>query len=379
MNKNSADYPQRPGWYPPMNTSERFKLYGKFSYVPTTGRNIKITDDWPQKNIVTVDIPQLVGVTTYGNRPFNGRVQMHRICAEPLKKLFQTWEEAGLKDRVEFWGGSWVPRFIGGTQVLSNHAFGGAFDINVATNGRGITPPLVGENGCVRELAEFAERLGWYWGGWYKGKSVDGMHFEWGFRTNTVIAAPIISGSPINFVLPDSFKKSDQTQDINVLIIYGGMGFADNKWMESQVPQEIKDRYLIAYVPYTTKLSQVLQEIDGFLLLHNLNEKKESIIGYSAGGYRVLEGYTERFSFVGLCDPSFKLTDTKKTFGNNVRMIWGGMVHTFGYYEDNHGQMQPNYLKLEDAVLRGGGYSERLKIAHIEFPKEFFLKFGKEL
>jgi hypothetical protein len=99
------------------------------------------------------------------------------LAQKQLVNLFNDWEKAGLMDRVLTYGGSYVPRFVRGRPgVLSNHAFGSAFDINVAWNGLSRVPALVGEKGCVRELVKLANKNGFYWGGHFS--RLDGMHFE---------------------------------------------------------------------------------------------------------------------------------------------------------------------------------------------------------
>jgi len=156
----------------------REKLFGKFPYVPaptdTNAEAIRITDDWPRENIVTVEIPQLQGIK---GAPANCRVQVHRLVAPKLQELFAEWEKAGLLRHLISWGGSWVPRFVRGSKsTLSPHAHGSAFDINAAQNGLGKVPAFPGVRGSVRELVPIANRLGWYWGGHFSRP--DGMHFE---------------------------------------------------------------------------------------------------------------------------------------------------------------------------------------------------------
>lgn len=165
----------------PINSIEREKLFGKFSYVaaPVAGNAeaIRLTDNWARDNIVTVSIPQLKGVL--GTSP-NSKVQFHAKGAKQLQDVFAAWEAAGLKDRVLTWGGTWVPRFVRGSRTaLSNHAWGTAFDINVQWNMLGTVPALKGKKGSVRELVGIATEHGFYWGGWgWNSGRADGMHFE---------------------------------------------------------------------------------------------------------------------------------------------------------------------------------------------------------
>ena len=161
----------------PLAGADRGKLFGNFAYVasgtPANPEEITITDGWASKNIVTVEVPQLVGLA--GPK---GKVSVHKLVAPQLVRTFAQWEAAGLKDRLLTWGGSWAPRFIRGSRTyLSNHAWGTAFDINVQWNMLGTRPALKGQKGCTRELVQIAYDNGFYWGGWFKGRS-DGMHFE---------------------------------------------------------------------------------------------------------------------------------------------------------------------------------------------------------
>jgi len=171
-----------PNWPPipigisPLSATDRAKLFGTFTFkhTPTSSNPeaITITDGWAAKNIVPVTIQQLSSVSR------NQTVQFHTAAADRLVNLFSAWDQAGLKDRIKTWGGSWVPRYVRGSRTyLSNHAWGTAFDINVQWNMLGTRPALKGRTGSVRELVQIANTFGFYWGGHFKGRP-DGMHFE---------------------------------------------------------------------------------------------------------------------------------------------------------------------------------------------------------
>lgn len=175
--KTSPNWPAKPS-FPPLSTNaEREAVFGKFLYVhkplPGNYEHIEVVGDWPARNLVSVDIPQLYRFT---NRK---KITFHRLAADQLKKLWNDWEAAGLLHWVLTYEGAYNPRFIRGgvaTRTLSNHAFGTAFDINYAWNQLGAMPALVGQKGCVRELVHLAHLNGFYWGGHFSRK--DGMHFE---------------------------------------------------------------------------------------------------------------------------------------------------------------------------------------------------------
>ena len=176
----STTWPPRPANLPAPSLSRAQRLFGAFSYVhaPTASdkRTIRITDGWDTRNIITVHIPQLVGVNVYGT-PSRGNIRVHRLAANQIKRLFKAWEDAKLTHLIKSYSGAFTPRFIGGTRTLSNHAFGAAFDINEAWNGQPRTPTGYGRTGSVRELVPIANDLGFYWGGHYRSRP-DGMHFE---------------------------------------------------------------------------------------------------------------------------------------------------------------------------------------------------------
>jgi D-alanyl-D-alanine carboxypeptidase-like protein/putative peptidoglycan binding protein len=176
--QTGPDFPPKPDFPPLTSTAERQALFGRFKFeadpIPGNRENIRILGDWEAQNIVRVQIPQLAGIS---GAPSSGAVRFHRLAVAQLVSLWKAWEDAGLLSRVKTWGGSFVPRFIRGSDtVLSNHAFGTAFDINVAFNPLGAQPALVGRPGSVRELAPIANQHGFYWGGHFT--RLDGMHFE---------------------------------------------------------------------------------------------------------------------------------------------------------------------------------------------------------
>lgn len=171
----SANWPSKPAFKPLVSNEERAKLFGSFSYkhkpIPGNYENIEVTDNWAKKNIVTVPIPQLSHVLT------SKKISFHQSGAKQVKQLFIDWEKANLLHLILAWNGSYVPRFIRGSNtVLSNHSFGTAFDINYEWNKLGALPALVGQKGSVRQLVEIANKNGFYWGGHFT--RLDGMHFE---------------------------------------------------------------------------------------------------------------------------------------------------------------------------------------------------------
>ena len=175
--KSGADFPPKPDFLPLTGNVARQKIFGVFTFVaapiPGNPENIRITNNWAKENIITVKIPQLKFVNG------GSGMQFHKLAADQLMKLWSDWEKAGLLHQVLSFDGAYVARFVRGLAakgVLSNHAFGSAFDINFLFNQLGSLPALVGQKGCVRELVPIAHENGFYWGGHFS--RLDGMHFE---------------------------------------------------------------------------------------------------------------------------------------------------------------------------------------------------------
>jgi len=177
--ESGPNWPPTPDFTPMTSNSQRQNVFGKFNYdlapTPDCPERIKVVDGWEHDNIVSLEIPQLVGKKGASK---TGSVRFHRLGANQLILLWQAWEEAKLLDKILTYEGAYDPRFVRGSQTtLSNHAFGSAFDINYAWNPLGAQPALTSMKGSVRELVPIANEHGFYWGGHYKGRP-DGMHFE---------------------------------------------------------------------------------------------------------------------------------------------------------------------------------------------------------
>lgn len=177
--QSGSDWPPRPSFQPLVGNNARAAVFGRFEYVhaPVAGNKeaIRILGNWKKQNIISVPIPQLR--KALGNQAPSS-IQFHKKGADQLKGVWNAWEAAGLLDRVKSYEGGYVARFVRGRiGVLSNHAYGSAFDINASTNPLGARPPLLGEPGCVRELVQIANEWGMFWGGHFNGRP-DGMHFE---------------------------------------------------------------------------------------------------------------------------------------------------------------------------------------------------------
>lgn len=172
--RRSPAWPPCPPGVRRMSNALREQTFGKFDFVPapTAGNPeaIRVLGGWADEHIVYVPAPQLAHVGI-------ARVRMHKLVAKQFAGLLAAWGQANLLARIDTWDGSYAPRFVRGCAakgILSPHAWGTAFDVNASRNQMHTRPALVGERGCVRELAAIAPDFGFYWGGWFD----DGMHVE---------------------------------------------------------------------------------------------------------------------------------------------------------------------------------------------------------
>lgn len=171
------DLPVKPPNVSSLTPAQRVQLFGVIEYIadgtPSNPERIKIINDWQKVHLGSVEIPQLKNVKGAGRT-----VSFHKKAIPQLVRFFERVEKEDLLSHLLTWGGTWSPRFIRGSRTtLSNHSWATAFDCNVAWNGLGVRPALMGTEGSVRELVEIGYEHGLIWGGHWPSRP-DGMHFE---------------------------------------------------------------------------------------------------------------------------------------------------------------------------------------------------------
>ena len=131
---------------------------GDFTYTATGGLDIAPAPSWVASHIVTENVPIL------------GPVTCNKALFPQLRAALSEVVAQGLASTIHTYDGCYNPRFIPGTHVISNHAFGLAIDINASENERG----TVGQ--MSRAVVQIFQRWGFTWGGdWHY---TDPMHFE---------------------------------------------------------------------------------------------------------------------------------------------------------------------------------------------------------
>lgn len=195
----SSNFPPRPAFPPLVTNRQREALFGRYDYVraprPGNPEAIRILGSWERDNIVEVPIPQLARAL---GAKAPAVIRFHRLAARQLQTLWEEWEAADLLNRIYSFDGGFVARFVRGSRsVLSNHAFGSAFDVNEAFNPFGQRPASNGRRGSVRDLVPIANRNGFYWGGHYQSRK-DGMHFEVAVLQRKVVPQISLASAAVN-------------------------------------------------------------------------------------------------------------------------------------------------------------------------------------
>jgi D-alanyl-D-alanine carboxypeptidase len=139
------------------------KNFGEFAARPLPTGRLEIEASWLKQNVRAARVPIL------------GEVVCHKALLPQLTQAMRTVADRGLAHLIDrsSYGGCFGPRFIGldPDGRISHHAWGIAFDINVAENAFGAEPNL------DRDLVDAIEQWGFTWGG--RWIIPDGMHFEW--------------------------------------------------------------------------------------------------------------------------------------------------------------------------------------------------------
>ena len=135
-------------------------VVGAFNYTVLTAGRIAPEQSWVSTHIGTEPVPIL------------GSMTCNRAMFPQLREALAEIVARGLADEIKpgEYAGCYYPRFIAGSQTLSNHSFGLAFDINVPGNQRG----AVGE--IDRTVVSIFKKWGFAWGGDWG--YTDPMHFE---------------------------------------------------------------------------------------------------------------------------------------------------------------------------------------------------------
>ena len=105
------------------------------------------------------------------------RIRAHRLIIDEMLGAFEECSAAGISQNRMKYGGSYVWRPIGGSRLLSTHAYGVAFDLEPALNPR--DKAWIDDGKMLHPtIIKILKARGWFWGNEFK-KRKDPMHFQW--------------------------------------------------------------------------------------------------------------------------------------------------------------------------------------------------------
>lgn len=172
--RNGAVYRLRRSWDPPdpdatLGTAMFKELLGEFRVKDAGNGRLHISNDWRGSSIKWIH--------TFKDIPI--RANCHKVIVAPLQGALTEIAKAGLAKAIDIrntnrYGGCFqgrISRLADDFGNISRHSWGGALDINTATNGQGMKPTL----NC--QVVRIFRKWGFAWGGNFA--VADGMHFEY--------------------------------------------------------------------------------------------------------------------------------------------------------------------------------------------------------
>lgn len=160
-----------------LSFAEVKKIFGEWTYRPTSSRFVIPDKAWEDANIVEERVPLL------------GLIACNAKLIPQLTGAMRELIARGLGGLIRTSNGCYSPRMqVGNTYALSRHAYGIAVDVNATRNPYGETPSQ------DPRLVEVMERWGFTWGG--RWLVPDGMHFEFVRFVDPASPPPIPGISP---------------------------------------------------------------------------------------------------------------------------------------------------------------------------------------
>ena len=100
------------------------------------------------------------------------RIYCNKDLVKPLTAALTNVVDRQLVRHIRTWDGCFNIRKKRNSRTASLHSWGLAIDINAAWNRQGSTPTM-----SLLLVKAFTD-AGFEWGGTWRGKSIDGMHFQ---------------------------------------------------------------------------------------------------------------------------------------------------------------------------------------------------------
>jgi hypothetical protein len=182
---------------------------------------------------------------------------------------------------------------------------------------------------------------------------------------NTATRYKTINDNGFIITIPDSNKKQ-----FDVVYIFGGMAYANPKWMYSKIPSSVFLNNVVIIAPYTSKFSSTKSKLQEIITPKGIKVGSISLIGFSAGALNVLDNYSPNYKFIGLIDPSNREGHLGIDLGKNAFMTYN--QSNWGSYP----RIKKDMGAMAEKIRNNGGVAESVKLSHKDIPSYFFNKFA---
>jgi hypothetical protein len=167
---NSNPYAETaPPLVAPHGLDEIVRVFGDIrEYIELDGR---LAARWQSDFLTQMALPFPLRLAWDPSRTIT-RMTCHRLMASIFAAAFDSIQQSGLQTSVTSFGGCFAFRPQRTGSKLSTHSWGIAIDLNSESNAQGSAGNM------PAELIEIFRSAGFEWGGNWRGKACDPMHFQ---------------------------------------------------------------------------------------------------------------------------------------------------------------------------------------------------------
>jgi hypothetical protein len=159
--------------HPPRGLAGIVKIFGDIESYIALDKNGKplLSPEFEKRYIIRIALPSQIS-SAIGNAQKVKSIRCHRLLAASFENILAEICARGLTNHIHSIDGAFVFRPKRSGSGLSSHSWGIAIDINAASNPQGSTGDM------NREIVRIFKTAGFTWGGDWKGRSCDPMHFQ---------------------------------------------------------------------------------------------------------------------------------------------------------------------------------------------------------
>ena len=151
-----------------------------------------------------------------------------------------------------------------------------------------------------------------------------------------------------------------------VLVVFGGLYYANPVWMAEQIPNSIKDSRTIIMKSWDTDVQDVIEE------LNEITYNSLEVVGFSKGGLNVFElAKRVDIDFLGLIDPSVASDWSLEGFPTNSILFF----NNDNWRGERLRGIKERQLNLAKAMVEEGMEVVEEYLNHKAFPQVFFNRY----